>query len=126
MTDDIKLNQEQQLTYDKIIKEEKNVFITGNGGVGKSFILKYIYKKTSVKKNVALTSLTGISALILGGCTLHSYLGMGIGIGIGTANFDSLCKKIMGSKFYLNRWHRLDILIIDEISMLSIELFEKL
>lgn len=118
----IQLNEEQTLVYEKIVNHKKNVFITGSGGVGKSFLLKYIFNELNMEKNVALTSMTGISAQILGGVTLHSYLG----IGLGMASYEILFKKIALAKKIYNRWKRLDILILDEISMLSIELFEKL
>ena len=74
------------------------------------------------KKKIAITSMTGTSAIILGGVTLHSYLGIGTGKG----SLGSLTNKIMKNKYILNRWRNLDILIIDEVSMLSSELFKKL
>jgi ATP-dependent DNA helicase PIF1 len=119
---DIELNDDQMDAYRKIVKEKKNIFLTGLGGCGKTFLLQLIAKNLYSKKNIVLTSLTGVSAQILGGCTLHSYLG----IGLGKASFEKLYKKILLSKFYLRRWKTLDILVIDEVSMLSIELFEKI
>ena len=118
----VRLNPEQRIVFDKISKERKNIFLTGLSGSGKSTTLKYIFKKLKNKKNIVITSLTGISALLLGGQTIHSYLG----IGLGTASFDVLLKKLQSSKFYLKCWTKLEILIIDEVSMLSIDLFEKL
>lgn len=117
------LNGLQQQAYDYIISG-KNIFLTGAGGCGKSLIIK-MAKNELVKKylkNVAITSTTGVSANIIGGVTLHSYLG----IKLGTGSYKKLYKMIIGNNKILARWKRTDVLIIDEVSMLSIELFEKL
>jgi ATP-dependent DNA helicase PIF1 len=59
---------------------------------------------------------------LIGGTTLHSYLG----IGLGTGDVEFLYMKIKNRPIILKRWLDLDILIIDEISMLSPDLFDKL
>ena len=115
------LNERQQEAYNHISNGE-NVFITGGGGVGKSTLIKYIYQHFKDNKKIACTSTTGTSAILIGGMTLHSYLG----IGLGTAKVESLVKKIRSRPIIRKRWQELDILIIDEISMLSPELFEKI
>lgn len=120
---DIKLNTLQQKAYDLVLSK-KNVFITGAGGVGKSLVIKKLKKDLETKyfTNVAITSTTGISAMIIGGTTLHSHLGIGLGV----ASYKKLLKKIRDDKKLLSRWTRMEVLIIDEVSMLTIELFEKL
>jgi ATP-dependent DNA helicase PIF1 len=115
------LNKKQQEAYNYISNGE-NIFITGGGGVGKSALIKYIYQHFRDHKKIACTSTTGTSAILIGGMTLHSYLG----IGLGTAKVESLVKKIRSRPVIRQRWQELDMLIIDEISMLSPELFEKL
>lgn len=117
---EIVLNQLQQKAY-QIILDKKSIFITGAGGTGKSVLIKKI-KKDMEKKNIAMTSTTGVSAKLINGVTLHSYLG----IQLGDKSYDDLLKLIKINKTVFNRWKLLDILIIDEISMLSVELFEKL
>lgn len=118
-----KLNELQQKAYDLVI-EGKSIFLTGPGGVGKSFLIKLIKKDLETKyyKNVAVTSTTGISANLINGVTLHSHLGIGLGIG----SSKTLIKNILGHKNILNRWKRAEVLVIDEVSMLDIDLFEKL
>jgi ATP-dependent DNA helicase PIF1 len=123
MTYDISdLNAKQKEVFEGVVIRRKNVFLTGQAGSGKTWVIKKIYKAMASEYNVGLTSLTGISAMILGGCTIHSYLGIKLGLD----SFDKLFKKLSYSRFHLNRWRRLELLIIDELSMMNIELFEKL
>lgn len=119
----IKLNEMQLKAYNAVISR-KNIFITGIAGTGKSAVIKKIKHDMEIihKINVAITSTTGISANLINGTTLHSYLG----IQLGTGSFKKLYKMISTNKKINNRWRRLEVLIIDEVSMLSIKLFEKL
>ena len=113
------LNEKQKLAYN-LMRNGKNVFITGGGGVGKSWLINHFVKNTY--KKVAITSTTGVSAVIIGGATIHSYLG----IGLGTQSINQLVSNIRKKAFYRERWRTIDILVIDEISMLNPELFDKL
>lgn len=118
---DINLNKLQQtaLSY---IQQGYNLFLTGGGGVGKSAIIKYYIKMNKHLKNIAITSSTGTSALLINGTTLHSYLGIGLGNGSAGAMLTKICKK----RYLYKRWTEMEILIIDEISMISGELFDKI
>lgn len=116
------LTAQQREVFDKVAAGTHNIFVTSPAGCGKSYLIKTIYAELQEKKNVALTSLTGVSANILGGQTLHSYLGIGLGV----ASFAKLLHKISNSGFLKNRWKRLNLLIVDEVSMLDIRLLEKL
>lgn len=115
----IQLTPSQYRAYE-CIQQKKNIFITGGAGVGKSIIVKYIFYHCHRK--VALTSTTGASAQIIGGRTLHSTLG----IGLGTKSCDELFQHISENKRKYAFWKSLELLIIDEVSMLSAELFEKI
>jgi len=115
----VKLNKKQQQAYDLMV-QGRNVFITGGGGVGKSWLVKYFAENTY--KNIAITSTTGVSSLLIGGSTIHSFLG----IGLGRDPVNKLVNNIRKKTFYRKRWETLDILVIDEISMLNPELFDKL
>jgi ATP-dependent DNA helicase PIF1 len=117
----IKLKLLQKKAYDLLISG-KSIFLTGAGGSGKSAVIKIFVRNFSNKINIAVTSTTGTSALLVDGTTIHSYLG----IGLGKATIDSLTKKIFSTKWLLDRWKKLDCLIIDEISMLDPALFDKL
>ncbi len=114
-----------QKTAYRLIKDGYNVFITGSSGTGKSSIIKKIVKDNKsncYSKNIVVTSTTGASAIIIGGVTIHSYLG----IGLGKDEIYKLYKKIIKRKWIMKRWLDIEILIIDEVSMLSHLLFDKI
>ena len=116
------LNIKQQKALD-IIKTGKNLFLTGASGAGKSTTIKSIIEYANEHDiNIATTASTGLSAFLINGSTVHSYLG--IGIGRGTA--DEIAKKVNKNFFIANRIRKLQILIIDEISMIDSELFTKI
>jgi ATP-dependent DNA helicase PIF1 len=118
--DELGLSKRQREAYN-IMMKGYNIFVTGSAGHGKTFLIKKFCSDKSYK-NIAITSTTGSSAILIGGVTLHSYLG----IGLGKLDVDKLYIAINNKKFYIKRWRTLDILIIDEISMLGIELFNKI
>jgi ATP-dependent DNA helicase PIF1 len=105
-----------------IIRSGGNLFLTGPGGTGKSFVINTFVREINKSKIVAVTATTGTAAVLLNGTTLFSYLG----IGLGTQTADLMIIQLQKKKNYLKRWIELDVLIIDEISMLSPELFDKL
>jgi ATP-dependent DNA helicase PIF1 len=117
----LKLSEKQKDALNKIIKGY-NVFLTGAGGVGKSLIVKLFYDAYKDSQNIGITSTTGISSILIGGTTLHSFLG----IGLGKDSVESLYLKIKKKAYMYKRWRDLNTLIIDEISMLSPHLFDKL
>ena len=123
---DLTIKQKEALNS---ILDGKNVFLTGPGGTGKSQLLKnYIeyYNNLNIlndsEKELYVTSTTGISSLLINGRTLHSYAG----IGLGNKSYEFYIHKIMKNYKLKKRWKNTKILIIDEISMLEPELFEKL
>ena len=115
------LNNEQKKAF-KLMVENKNVFITGAGGCGKTFLIKLFTQLYNKSRVIAVTSTTGTSALLINGTTIHSYLG----IGYGHDSVERLVEKINNSSWLKNKWKKLDCLIIDEISMLSPDIFDKL
>tara|TARA_E500000178_G_C16999411_1_gene744913 strand:- start:218 stop:1486 length:1269 start_codon:yes stop_codon:yes gene_type:complete len=114
------LNKEQSYAYQSILKGN-NLFITGGGGVGKTALLNYFIKKHK-NKYIGVTSTTGTSAILINGTTLHSFLGLGTG----KQNIDVIQSNVNNNKYLKKRWINLRLLIIDEISMLSSEFFDKI
>jgi ATP-dependent DNA helicase PIF1 len=116
--------QEKAFNY---MKTGKNVFLTGPGGSGKSFLIKYFidwYKSEKEDDNskIYITSTTGLSSILIDGITINRFSG----IGIGEKDVDTLYKKIIKMKNLKKRWCTTSVLIIDEISMMESDIFDKL
>lgn len=95
--------------------EGRNVFFSGMGGTGKSFLLRRIVetmRSPPANKSVAVTAPTGVAALICGGQTLHSFAGCGVPSTV--ADFGRCW-----SADKAECWRGLDVLIVDEVSMIE-------
>lgn len=102
-----------------------NIFLTGPGGSGKTELIKEMVRQ-GLQKNltVQVCALTGCAALLLkcGAKTLHSWAG----IGLATQPLNEIEFKVMNNRNTVKKWQKTDVLIIDEVSMLSQKLFELL
>ena len=78
--------------------------------------------KEKTKKRMYLTATTGVASYSIEGMTINSFLG----IGTGDMSAQEMYKKVMFSEVYIDRIKNLDVLVIDEISMMSAALFEKI
>lgn len=92
-----------------------SVFLTGAPGAGKTYVLnQFIGRAQRAGKRLAVTASTGIAASHIGGTTIHSWSGLGI--------LDQLApedlKRLGGSERLIKRYNNVDILVIDEVSML--------
>ena len=98
-----------------ILKSGKNVFLTGSAGAGKTYVLnQYIsyLKERNIK--VAITASTGIAATHMNGMTIHAWSGMGIKDDISPSDMKNMKTK----KYLTDNLDKVQVLIIDEISML--------
>ncbi|WP_348652990.1 helix-turn-helix domain-containing protein [uncultured Sulfurimonas sp.] len=103
-----------------ILKTGNNVFITGSAGTGKTYLLnKYTFYLKSRKIIPTIVAPTGIAASHLQGQTIHSFFSLGIRDTIDDDYIDSLLEK----KYLQTRFAKLKVLIVDEISMVSPEMF---
>ena len=121
------LSDEQKSVLNLVAEQKKSVFFTGSAGTGKSVLLRETIKllRDKYKREpdcVAVTASTGLAACNVGGVTLHSYAG----IGLGKEAVPELVKKIKRNQKAKNRWMRTKVLVIDEISMVDGDLFDKL
>lgn len=67
----LQLGEEQLYAFNLLENSNKNIFITGKAGTGKSVLLRYFVRNTS--KRVIVLAPTGVAAMNVGGQTLHSF-----------------------------------------------------
>jgi len=123
----ISLSNEQCHVKNLVCTKNASVFFTGPAGTGKSVLMRAIIQELKKKwtrdpERLAVTASTGLAACNIGGMTLHSFAG----IGLGKEDVQALVKKIRRNPKAKNRWLRTKTLIIDEVSMVDGELFDKL
>jgi ATP-dependent DNA helicase PIF1 len=120
----LELSETQQTAFDRF-KRGDSLLILGSAGTGKSRLVKEFYryiKRTEKQKTMYITSTTGISAYNIGGITINSFMG----IGTAEAPVEVLMKRLRYKTSIKDRIRKTDILVIDEISMMSASVFEKL
>jgi hypothetical protein len=113
----------KQKTALDILKSGKNVFITGSAGTGKTYLLNR-YTRYLKERRVypTIVAPTGIAASHLGGQTIHSFFALGIRESID----EGYVEFLMDKKYLKTRFSKLKLLIIDEVSMVSPELFSSM
>ena len=95
-------------------RSTRNLFITGRAGTGKSTLLQHFRAET--RKNVVVLAPTGVAAVNVGGETIHSFFGFKPDI-----TPDRVKKR---SKTKQELYHKIDTLVIDEISMVRADLLD--
>lgn len=108
----ITLSEEQKKLAMIVGISENNIFITGKAGTGKSVLLQYI--RQNITKNLVVVAPTGVAALNIGGQTIHSLFR----IAPGFVTEDKL--RLSYKTATLLRY--LDTVVIDEISMVRVDL----
>lgn len=104
-----------------ILKTGANVFLTGEPGAGKTYVInKYIAWLEAAALNVAVTASTGIAATHIGGMTIHSWSGVGTRDTLTQYDLDHIATK----EKLVKRIKKTNVLIIDEISMLDGKLLD--
>ena len=114
------LNTEQKLIFDKY-KNGENVFLTGPGGTGKSYLIKTIVKDAGTdEKTLQVCALTGCASILLNckATTLHRFAGFGLA----NKPINEVVEEVFKKKYKLKNWFKLKCLIIDEVSMMSLKL----
>ena len=117
-----------QLAIQLVNQSNRNIFLTGRAGTGKTTFLKYI--RDNCPKQMAVVAPTGVAAINAGGATIHSFFQLPLAPfvpesgGTGLQNSD---QEVSNKHSLLNRLRfnsdkkkvlqQLEILVIDEISM---------
>ncbi len=119
----MQLSKDQQNALDAFNKN-KNMFLTGPGGSGKTALIRTMYDAgIQSGKVVQVCAMTGCAAVLLG-CpnakTIHSWAGIGLCVG----EASKIIEKVTKNKYKRAEWKKPDVLIIDEISMMSAKLFD--
>ena len=121
----IELDKYQKNTI-QLFKAGYNLFITGSAGSGKSFIIRRIVTEyrglpDTTESGISITSTTGISSLNINGITIHSWAG--ITPHTDFSNVDAFVEAIKLNYKKYNNWKYTRVLVIDEISMLNVVMF---
>jgi len=112
-------NPELELALDFVEKTDRNIFLTGKAGTGKTTFLHQI-KSESLKRLVVVAP-TGVAAINAKGVTIHSFFQMPFGPIIPGVEKKS---KYRFNKTKIDIIRSLDLLIIDEISMVRADLLD--
>lgn len=119
----MEMNEESILAWNIIEKTSANLFLTGKAGTGKTTFLKQL-KEKSPKRMVVLAP-TGIAAINAGGMTIHSFFQLSFSPYIPGTTFGSgEQKRYQFSKLKRNIIRSIDLLVIDEISMVRSDLLD--
>ena len=119
----MEMNEESILAWNIIEKTSANLFLTGKAGTGKTTFLKQL-KEKSPKRMVVLAP-TGIAAINAGGMTIHSFFQLPFSPYIPGTTFGSgEQKRYQFSKLKRNIIRSIDLLVIDEISMVRSDLLD--
>lgn len=116
-------NRELELARQFIEQTDTNVFLTGKAGTGKTTFLKQL-RKDSPKRMVVVAP-TGVAAINAGGVTIHSFFQLPLSPYVPGMQFsESGRKQYSFSKEKKNILRSLDLLVIDEISMVRADLLD--
>lgn len=106
----------QQSQALEVLKTGANVFLTGEAGSGKTYVInQYVDWVRDKGLKVAMTASTGIASTHLNGQTIHSWSGIGIKDEMDEGGLN----RLAGNDKLVDRVRGTDVLVIDEISMLS-------
>lgn len=116
MAETIEINDIFDLAFRFVTETNENIFLTGKAGTGKTTFLKYLQQNCS--KNIIVAAPTGVAAINAGGVTLHSLFQLPFHPFIPTpTGQNELLQKLRFTSRRLNLLRKMDLLVIDEISM---------
>lgn len=119
----IEHNEIFDLAYRFVTETSENIFLTGKAGTGKTTFLKYL--KNSSTKNIVVAAPTGVAAINAGGVTLHSLFQLPFHPFLPTKNNkEELLAKIRYNKQRLQLLRKMELLVIDEVSMVRCDVMD--
>ncbi|WP_347839761.1 helix-turn-helix domain-containing protein [uncultured Draconibacterium sp.] len=116
----MKTNKQLQLAFDFVQYTGQNIFLTGKAGTGKTTFLRNL--KIRSPKRMVVVAPTGVAAINAGGVTIHSFFQLSFAPQIGQESKHSGEQRF--SKEKINIMRSLDLLIIDEISMVRADILD--
>ena len=119
----IERNEVFDLAYRFVTETSENIFLTGKAGTGKTTFLKYL--KENCSKNIVVAAPTGVAAINAGGVTLHSLFQLPFHPFLPSKNNkDELLAKIRFNKQRQQLLRKMELLVIDEISMVRCDIMD--
>lgn len=127
-------NQEFKYALEVALESNLNLYLTGKAGSGKTTFLKYLRKVT--KKEMAVVAPTGVAAINAGGQTIHSFFKIAPSLYVpcdkrlrtkaptGDPDQSTLFEIFRYSRDRINMMRKLELLVIDEISMVRADLLD--
>lgn len=114
-------NTQLELAAQFVHNTDKNIFLTGKAGTGKTTFLHQLRK--TLHKRMAIVAPTGVAAINAGGVTIHSFFQLPFGPYIPDSNTNEQ-RYNRFNKEKINLIKSLDLLVIDEISMVRADLLD--
>jgi hypothetical protein len=119
----IEHNDVFDLAFRFVTETSENIFLTGNAGTGKTTFLKYL--KENCSKNIIVAAPTGVAAINAGGVTLHSLFQLPFDPFLPTsASKSQLLGKLKFNKQRQDLLRKMELLVIDEISMVRCDIMD--
>ena len=133
MTNQNFVNQKLKFVEEIVLHTDAHIFLTGKAGTGKTTFLRSLPMKTA--KRMAVVAPTGVAAINAGGQTIHSFFQLPFGPQIPedarpSVGRDEWKSQTLASQFQkirkpkLQLMRALDLLIIDEISMVRADVLD--
>ncbi len=118
------MTSELDLAYNYAQYTHRNIFLTGKAGTGKTTFLRNLRAHT--RKRTIVVAPTGVAAINAGGVTIHSFFQLAPGLYLPgqSINREGGKMKYGFSKHKINILRSLDLLVIDEISMVRCDLLD--
>lgn len=120
MTQQIKITSEYQQCFDYIDDDIPVIFVSGEAGTGKSVLINQIEKRYPIRVIIKVAP-TGIAALHIGGQTIHSFFRIPTGV-LTEKRILNVLSKMM--KYGTGAYDTIDLLIIEEISMVRADMLD--